>query len=168
MNHLLPETKNNYAINFEEFNLEEEIKKTEGYYPTPGWHLLVRLYIEPLKLKSEDKDRDLKRTNQGDYITSGGIVLPKATEAIQEKVIHDLYDSFSGVVLKMSKNAYNDERYKMCGKWCEVGDWVTFPRTSTFPLEYNGIPLVVINEDSIKGTFDDPRKIKPLDYNKLK
>jgi len=134
------------GIDFENFNLQEEIAKYEGYEPM-GYQLLCRIYKPIIEKK-----------------TKGGIFLTD-TE-VSKKAQDAQITNFVGVVIKVAPGVYQDkERYSLTGKYCEVGDWVIFKRAYGDTFCYNGLPTITIDEDRILGRLKDPRSIsKILNY----
>lgn len=118
------------GIDLKNFFKEEEIAKFKDIEPK-GWTLLVRLYIEP-------------------EVTKGGIILMSSTQQEGE------YKNCVGLVVKKSKAAYLDSRYEQTGSWCEIGDWVVFPRHAGYKIYYNKIPVFVLKEDAIDAVISDP------------
>ena len=96
----------------------------------PNWELL----LEPVQLKEKTK---------GGIILSGGA--------------RDQIEKFSniGKVLVKGKAAYTDARFN--GEaWCEVGDWVVFPRHSAERFKYKGRKYILIPDDKVRLVIDDP------------
>jgi len=140
---------NNYAslieegIDFETYNLQEEIEKYDGYDPC-GYQLLCRIYKPIIEEK-----------------TKGGIILTD-TE-ISKKAQDAQITNFVGLVVKIAKAVYEDkERYSLTGKYCKVGDWVIFKRTYGDTFCYKGLPTITIDEDRILGVVEDPRSISKI------
>lgn len=125
-------TKEDLGIDLQNFSKEEEIARFNGMKPQ-GWTVIIRLYTEP-KMKN-------------------GLYMPD--------IVHDeqQYKNCVGLVVKKSRAAYLDSRYEQTGSWCEVGDWVIFPRHSGYKIHYEGIPIFVLKEDAIDVVIDDPTKI---------
>lgn len=122
------------GIDLTNFSIEEEIAKFKGIKPQ-GWTVVVRLYIEPQQVN--------------------GIYIPDTSHEDQR------FQSCAGFVVGISPAAYKDsERYGQTGPWCQLGDWVIFPRHAGYIIYYEGIPLYILKEDAIDGVIDDPRKIK--------
>ena len=126
------EIQEDLGIDFVNFSMDEEIAKFDNIKPQ-GWTIVVRLYTEP-KMKN-------------------GLYMPD--------IVHDeqQYKNCVGLVVKKSMAAYLDSRYEQTGKWCEVGDWVVFPRHSGYKIHNKGIPCFVLKEDAIDLVVDDPRNI---------
>lgn len=124
--------KEDLGIDLNNFSKEEEINKFSDIEPQ-GWTILVRLYTEP------------KVVN--------GIFRPD--------IVHDeqQYRSCVGLVVKKSKAAYLDPRYEQTGKWCEVGDWVVFPRHAGYKIQCHNLPVFVLKEDAIDLIISDPSHI---------
>lgn len=127
------ENKRDLGIDLKNFSKEEEIKKFDGY-TVPGWRIAVRLYIETA-------------------VTKGGILLPQTMHEDQQ------YKACVGLVVKQAKAAYLDPRYELTGKWCEIGDWVVFPRHAGTQVNYRALPLMLLQEDSVIGVVDNPSDI---------
>lgn len=125
-------SKEDLGIDLQNFSKEEEFAKFNGMQPQ-GWTVIIRLYTEP-KIKN-------------------GLYMPD--------IVHDeqQYKNCVGLVVKKSKAAYLDDRYNQTGSWCEVGDWVIFPRHSGYKIHYEGMPIFVLKEDAIDVVIDDPTKI---------
>lgn len=120
------------GIDFLTFDKALEIAKFQGIDPV-GFELFIRLYVAP-KLQ-------------------GNIELPATS--------HDdlQYKSCVGMVIAKAPAVYKDERYKHTGPWCEVGDWVIFPRHSGLQLICDGKPCYFLKEDALYGRTNDPRRI---------
>lgn len=120
------------GIDFENFNLADELAKFKGF-KADGWNIAVRLYTEPVKMKS-------------------GLYLPDLARDEQK------YQNFTGLVIDLSPSAYTDVRYS--GRpWCKVGDWIIFPRHSGHRIAIDGKPVFIISEDAVLGHIDDPRRV---------
>lgn len=125
--------KDNTEIDLTNFSKEEEIAKFKDI-EVKGWTILVRLYM-------------------GSKKTAGGIFLPDTAHDEQQ------YKSCVGLVVGKAKAVYLDPRYDQTGPWCEIGDWVVFPRHAGYKIFYNEIPLFVLKEDAIDLVILDPTKI---------
>jgi co-chaperonin GroES (HSP10) len=131
------------GIDFENYNLQEQIKKYDGYEPA-GYQLLCRIYKPVIEEK-----------------TKGGIFLTD-TE-LHKKAQDAQITNFVGLVVKIAPAVYKDEeRYKLTGKYCQVGDWITFKRAYGDTFCYNGLPTITIDEERILGIVKDPRKISKI------
>ncbi len=126
--------KKDEGIDLDTFDKEAEIAKFDGI-EAKGWTIVIRLFIEP-------------------ETTKGGIWKPSLTrETEQHKVC-------AGLVIKKSKDAYRDDRYKNTGSWCEVGQWVVFPRHAGYAHNYDGMSIFIVDEDAIDLVIEDPRTLK--------
>jgi co-chaperonin GroES (HSP10) len=121
------------GIDLATFDKEAEIAKFKGVIRAVGWGLYVRLYTEPNMVKS--------------------VMRPPS---VQEE---DMYTNCVGLVVQQGKGAYKDARYADTGPWCEVGDWVVFPRHSGYRILVKGIPIWVLKEDAIDGVAESPAYI---------
>lgn len=120
------------GIDLTNFSKEEEIAKFNDVEPQ-GWTILVRLYTEPKVVK--------------------GIFRPDIVHEEQQ------YKSCVGLVVKKSKAAYLDSRYEQTGKWCEIGDWVVFPRHAGYKILCHNLPVFILKEDAIDLVISDPTVI---------
>jgi co-chaperonin GroES (HSP10) len=121
------------GIDLKTFSKEEEIKKFDGFEPQ-GWNVIIRLYTKTKKV--------------------GSLIMPDSVHEEQQ------YQGCVGLVVKKSKGAYNDPRYERTGDWCQVGDWVVFPRHAGYRVTYNGMPVFVLKEDAIDVVITDPTSVK--------
>lgn len=119
------------GIDFETFDKEAEIAKYEGLTAV-GWNIYVRLFTP----------------------ANNGLIL-RDDEAQSDYQ----YTSRVGLVVKVGKGVYLDERYKDTGHWCKVGDWIQFNRTYGDFSRYKKMPTCDITEDKIKCVLDDPRDL---------
>lgn len=120
------------GIDLNSFSLEEELAKYEELTAT-GWSVVVRLLTSPAKKGSiylTDKHREAES-----FLTSVGLVV------------------------KLGKGVYKDNRYADTGAWCKEGDWVVFPRHAGYKIEFKGIPLFVLKEDMVDVVVDNPTLI---------
>jgi co-chaperonin GroES (HSP10) len=125
---------NNYedyiGIDLETFSIEEELAKHKNV-DIPGWHVLIRLYVKPIK-------------------TKGGIYL---TPKIQEE---EIYSRPVGLVVAISPSAYKDSRYKDTGPWCKLGEWRVFERHNGYRIFIDGIAYWYLPEDAVGMRVNDP------------
>jgi co-chaperonin GroES (HSP10) len=125
-------SKNDEGIDIPNFDKGMEIGKFKGIRPV-GWEILVRLYIAPVK--------------------NNGIYIPDTAQDDQQ------YKSCVGLVIDRAKGVYQDERYNNTGAWCEVGDWIVFPRQGGAKIYVDGLPCYFLPEDAMYAVTDDPRRI---------
>ena len=124
--------KEDLGIDLTNFSVDEEIAKFNNIKPQ-GWTIVVRLYTEP-KVKN-------------------GLYIPDTVHDEQQ------YRSCVGLVVKKAKAAYLDDRYNQTGQWCNIGDWVVFPRHAGYKIHSKGIPMWILKEDAVDLVIDDPRDI---------
>lgn len=124
------------------YSLEEEIKKYQGISPV-GWQILIRVYV-PKKITQ-----------------IGNIIL--ADESVSKLNQDAKFTNLTGLVIKLASGVYRDmERYTLTGPYCQVGDWVQFPRAHGHSFVHNGLTSIYMNEDSILGIIEDPRTISRI------
>jgi co-chaperonin GroES (HSP10) len=123
------------AIDIDNFNKEAEIAKFQKALRMVGWSILVRLYIAPATTKSGVFISD-DAHNEQKYVNCVGLVVDKAP------------------------GTYKDRRYEDTSSWCDIGDWVVFPRHAGYRIEIFDTPCWVLKEDAIDGITHDPRLIK--------
>ncbi len=131
--------KDDLGIDFDNYSLEEEIAKYDGVDPV-GYQLLIRVYVP-------------KEITQ-----VGNILLPK--ESISKLNQDAKLTNLTGLVIKAASGVYKDqERYQYTGSYCQVGDWVQFPRASGHSFAHNGITSIYMTEDYILGKVKNPKTI---------
>lgn len=78
------------------------------------------------------------------------------------------FTSAVALVCALGPDAYNGERFKDCGPWCKVGDWVMFNRYEGNALSYRGVPMVLLPDDRVLAVVSDPADIESINSaNKL-
>lgn len=126
--------KKDEGIDLDTFDKEAEIAKFDKI-DARGWTIVIRLYVE-------------------NNVTQGGIILPDSTHETGK------FRVCAGLVVKKSKGSYQDDRYKHTDSWCEVGDWVIFPRHAGYEQNYDGTSIFIVKEDAIDLVVPDPRRLK--------
>ncbi len=116
------------------FDLEKHLTKYTGLQAN-GWNVIVEVYETPEKKSL--------------------ILNPYADREKREK----LFLSCVGLVIKVGKGVYMDDRYKDTGPWCEIGDFVLFPRNAGYGFYYNDKYLFLLKEDMIDAVVDNPNLI---------
>jgi len=133
------------AIDFLNYSLEEEIKKYDTCHPL-GYKILVRIYTPPVQ----------------ETFKNSKIILPPSIVDRQEE--DKKFSTLIGLVVRIAPGVYKDkERYKFTDNYCQVGDWIAFPRASGFTFCHKGMPTIAIEEDMPVLKLDDPR-----DFSKIK
>jgi co-chaperonin GroES (HSP10) len=131
--------KEDLGIDFETYSLEEEIAKYNGVDPS-GYQLLIRVYV-PKKITK-----------------IGNLFLPD--ESIDKLNQDAKFTNLTGLVVKIAVGVYKDQdRYMYTGPYCQIGDWVQFPRASGHSFAHNGLTSIYMTEDYILGKVKDPRTI---------
>lgn len=131
--------KDDTGIDFDGYSLEEEIAKYDGVEPV-GYQLLIRVYV-PKTIKQ-----------------IGGILLPD--ESINKLNQDAKLTNLTGLVIKIASGVYKDqERYQYTGPYCQVGDWVQFPRASGHSFAHNALTSIYMTEDYVLGKVKNPRTI---------
>ena len=131
------------GIDFENYNLDEEIAKYQGDEPQ-GWQVLIRVYV-PYAPET--------------YANSSILMTDQFADENNNK---NKISNFVGLVVKLSKSAYQDERYSLTGPYCKVGDWVMFPRAHGHTYSYKGQTTITLNDDAILKVVNDPRDVTRL------
>lgn len=83
----------------------------------------------------------------------GSIITPEKWRNQEESA------SIVGCVISIGPDAYLDTDKYPNGPWCQVGDWVLFRAYSGTRLKVEGQEYRLINDDTVEGTVDDPRKV---------
>ena len=114
---------------------KNEVTKETTKLPQPtGWRLLVL----PFRMKEK---------------TDAGLLI--GTETIDRQQVA----SQCGNVIAMGDSCYKDKERYPSGPWCKVGDWVIFARYSGSRIEIEGGEGLLLNEDEILATVQDPKDI---------
>jgi len=64
-----------------------------------------------------------------------------------------------GIVLKQGPMCYQDPEKFPSGPWCKEGDFVLLRAYSGSRFSVDGKEFIIVNDDMIEGTVDDPRGI---------
>jgi len=83
----------------------------------------------------------------------GSIYLPDSLKDKEQTA------SIVGCVMRLGPDAYLDQDKYPSGPWCTVGDWVVFRAYSGTRIKIDGQEFRLINDDTVEGVVDDPRKI---------
>ena len=81
--------------------------------------------------------------------TKGGIYLTDSNKETQS------YLNSVGQVIAMGPECYSDRKKP----WCKVGDWVVFGRYAGAKVSVQKVKMVIINDDEILATLDNPEVI---------
>lgn len=85
--------------------------------------------------------------------SAGGIVYADATRKKEEQ------GAVVGMVLKQGSLCYKDPEKFPDGPWCNEGDFVLLRAYSGSRFSVDGKEFIIVNDDMIEGTVDDPRGI---------
>lgn len=115
----------------------EEIKS--AYWPlirAKGYYLIVKPYVRPEKI--------------------GSIILADSSRT------EDPFQTQIGQVIDIGPLAYTNKELTGGLVWCQIGDWVTFPRIAGALIfrkaadEKSSIPFRRIKDDDIDGIISNP------------
>ena len=129
----------------EEQMAKDLISQSLGFEPPrpAGYHMLIKLYIRPEKLKSLIGP-------DGKELT---LYTPDTVRA------EDQFRTCVALVMSHGPDCYKDPQKFPLGPWCKVGDWVVFPRHEGTRFVYKGVPMFFIPDDRIFGTVLDPQDV---------
>ena len=85
--------------------------------------------------------------------SAGGIVYADSTRKKEEQ------GAVVGIVLKQGPMCYQDPEKFPSGPWCNEGDFVLLRAYSGSRFSVDGKEFIIVNDDMIEGTVDDPRGI---------
>ena len=85
--------------------------------------------------------------------SEGGIVYANETRKKEEQ------GAVVGLVLKQGDLCYKDAEKFPTGPWCKEGDFVLLRAYSGSRFAVDGKEFIIVNDDMIEGTVDDPRGI---------
>lgn len=115
-----------------------------------GYMIAVKIYMRPEEIKQVDMPDGSKKT----------LWLPDSITA------EDKYRSCVGLVLAVGEQAYQGRRADGTpmypnGPWVRCGDWAVFARANCMRMDYRGVALAILTDDSILGVVTDPADITP-------
>jgi chaperonin GroES len=121
----------------EEWLTEDSLKDPDILPELPGYCILVR----PTQVSEKSK---------------GGIILaPSYVKDTQ-------YLNTVGKVIKLGKEAYTDENGKpKDNPWCKEGDHVLYHRFAGAKFLWGGVKYLILNDDEIIASTDNPEYIDP-------
>lgn len=73
---------------------------------------------------------------------------------------HELMTSCVGLVCAMNKSCYQDERFRLTGPYCHLGEWAIIPRNEGILMYLKGKPVHIFYDDRVVGTVKDPKNIR--------
>lgn len=85
--------------------------------------------------------------------SEGGIVYANETRKKEEQ------GATVALVLKQGPMCYKDEVKFPTGPWCKEGDFVLVRAYSGSRFSVDGKEFIILNDDQIEGTVEDPRGI---------
>lgn len=127
--------------------IKEKITKELGFCPTEiippsGFRVLLKIFTRDEVALLPDG-------------TKSSILLADVSKDL------DKFTSCVGLVISMNPGCYKDEeRYKLTGPNCELGDWVIYPRNNGVQSVYRGHPVVDIFEDFIIRRVPSPLEVR--------
>ena len=133
--------------------LTEEARKTIigelGFLPdediisSAGPRIIVKLYM------GDDDNFIIKRDG-----TKSSLLKPTTREN------HDLFTTCVGLVVAMNRCCYQDERFRLSGPYCRLGEWAIIPRNEGVLMYLKGEPVHIFYDDRVVGTVKDPKNIR--------
>lgn len=102
---------------------------------------VVKIYIRPEEMREIVTDDGTKAT----------LYLPDTIRA------EDKYSSCVGLVIALGPQAFKDKDGNPARSRFSVADWILFPRTDIFRIDYHGVALGVMTDDRALIVTDDPR-----------
>lgn len=128
--------ENDRGIDFDNFDMEAEIKLIKDNVEALDWKILVRAYIP---------------ANRGAFKNTS------KTQEDKEWVCN------IGYVIAISDTAYIDKVRWPMGPLVKVGDWISFPKYNQNYRQYVlNIPCLVLNEDVPALRVRDPRMLSTV------
>lgn len=116
-------------------------------FPRPrvyGYNIIVKIYVRP----SEIAEFTDPNTGEKKYIYA-----PETATA------RDKFVNCTGLVLAIGPWAFQDKHKYGPEPWCRVGEWVVFPRNHGTQVNYRGVPIQYIPDDSLLGPVEDPEHV---------
>lgn len=133
---------------FEEQEAKECVEKHLGFSPFGAFskQLAVKIYVRPDELSTFT-------TDEGKVVS---LYLPPTISA------HDKFRNCTALVIDVAKDCYIGDEYQESGPYCKVGDWIMMPRNVGTQINYRGVPVQIIPEDSFYCVIEDPTHIERL------
>lgn len=134
-----------YIETHEQEKAKKLINETLGFEPprTCGYQITLKLFT------NDDEDKYIFYDKSGKKITSS-IINPETERSLNR------YKTCVGLVIAMGPDCYQGDRFKHTGPWCNVGDFVVYPRHEGTQLFYRGTLMHVVNDDKIFWVISDP------------
>lgn len=110
-------------------------------YDVGGYSMLIQVWT-----RTEDEKLTFKDGSHS------SLVVPVATR------VEDPYRNCSGLVIMQGPECYKSARF-LSGPWCNVGDWIMFPRNEGTQINYYGVPMQVIPDDRMLLRIKNPASI---------
>lgn len=132
------------------FIVDENFKKLCGKNPPR-----ITGYFVAVKIHQRDTSKKITRDDGTE------VDLYTHTDVTRSE---DKYQSCVGLVVSMGPQAYKGQnadgspRFSE-GPWCNVGDFVIFPRYEGFQATFRNVPLLIVPDDKIMGIVEDPDDI---------
>lgn len=132
------------------FIVEDAFEKLCGKKPPSitGYYVGIRIYQRAITKTVKREDGTEAEMYTG-------------TERTQAE---DKYQSMVGLVVAMGPQAYKgtdqfgNRRFE--GEpWCNIGDFVLFPRYEGLQVTFRDVPLLIVPDDKIIGIVDDPEDV---------
>lgn len=93
-------------------------------------------------------------------ITKGGIILAQVTQDT------DMYLNYIGRIVAVGPLAYRHSKYADMGlaekDYYQRGDWVVYPIYQYARIDFKGVKLILLNDDSFLGRL--PEGVSPWDF----
>lgn len=137
-------------LNPHSFVEEEELEANKklvrellGFEPprTVGFNMCVMLYIRPEKV-----------TEGGIYHASGISVSDFINEG---RLSRDQYTTCVALVCYQGNECYTNPLFQGV-RWCNVGDWILFPRNEGVRVNYRGVQMQFIQDINMYSVIEDP------------
>lgn len=139
-----------YGVDMEEYFADpakflKELQEQTDDLEMCGYNLLIRCFTQ----------------KQTEFANGSAYILATDVNKISES-LDDRFGTLMGLVTKVAPAAYQDkEVYQYTGAYCQVGDWVMFPRASGYTFNHdNNKTMIAMMENKIILKARDPRKIR--------
>jgi hypothetical protein len=136
----------------EQITLTEQAKRTIvkelGFLPSEdvisvsGPRILVKLYLG-------DDEHFIKKDG-----TKSILIKPEMSQN------HDLMTTCVGLVCAMNDSCFQDERFRLTGPYCRLGDWAIIPRNEGILMYLKGQPVHIFYDDRVVGVIKDPKHVR--------
>lgn len=137
------------------------IKGELGFIPSEeiisasGPRIIVKLFTGEDDVAIDEKGNEVKVSH---FIKKDGTKSNILMAAPHQQ--HELFTTCVGLVCAMNRSCYQDERFRLTGPYCRLGEWAVIPRNEGILMYLKGKPVHILYDDRVVGTVKDPKSVR--------